>query len=489
MSSVLYRILTCLLFVSTAAMAELRLPSVLSDHAVLQRSESTVIWGWARAGEKVIARLSSITGEAIAGADGGWQIALDLSGVPAEPFTLTVTDGAQTLTLKDILIGEVWLSSGQSNMQFTLNATDGGWEECERAANPSLRWFMAEPGKRFLEKQDDIKGRWIIAGDEKTGDCSGVAYYFGKQLQQHLKVPVGLILTAVGGSTIQSWMSDAALDHEPDLKMEKEQVLSKLAAQKKGKHLPPQEIPTFYYNQLIHPLQQMTLKGFIWYHGESHFNQEGMYARAFPVMIRSWREGFAQGDLPFYYCQLPNIEQRGTDPAADDWISGIREAQDLTLSEPMTGQAVLIDAGAEDLHPTDKKVVGERLALLAEAHTYQRKVVADSPRYISHKVQENGRVLIRFEHAEGGLIAKPVTKEEVAASGVIPENEVHGFAISGADGKWRWARAAITAEGVEVWSQQVPSPGAIRYAWANNPLCNLFNRGGLPVGSFRIAVP
>jgi sialate O-acetylesterase len=281
-------------------------------------------------------------------------------------------------------------------------------------------------------------------------------------------------------------MSGAALDQEPDLKEEKDGVIAKLSAPKKGKGIPPQETPTFYHNQMIHPLHRMALKGFIWYQGESHFNQEAMYVRAFPGLIRDWRSGFGQGDLPFYYCQLPNIEKKEADPAAEGWIAGIREAQDRTLKEPATGQAVLIDVGGEDLHPTNKKIVGERLALLAESHTYGRKVSSDSPRYISHQKKEGGRVMVRFSNCDDSLVARPVAKEDLAASGVIPESEVQGFAIRGHDGGWRWAHAAIKDGSVEVWSPDVPSPAAVRYAWANNPTCNLFNKAGLPAAPVRI---
>ncbi len=485
-----------LLMLSGLAAGEVRLPSILSDHAVLQRSGSTVLWGWASPGEKVAVHFSGRSAGGITDADGRWEVALDLTGAERAPSTLTVKGAGDPVEVKDVIVGELWLSSGQSNMQFTLNATDGGWEEIGRSKDTELRWFMAEAGRAFEEPRGDVRGAWKVAGPETSGDCGGVPYYFGKNLRRDLEVPVGLILTAVGGSTIQSWMSSAALDGEEDLRKGKERAMMRLREEepakgkkKKGKRLPPQETSSFYYNQMIHPLRTMTLKGIIWYQGESHFNQEKMYGRAFPLMIRSWRLAFGQGDLPFHFCQLPNMEKKGLDPGDAGWIAGLREAQSQALHEPSTGQVTLIDAGEEDFHPTDKKTVGERLAWQVEERVYGKKNgAAEYPHMAVTGIMEGGRVAIDFGGCPGGLVARELPREDIAASGGIPDSPVQGFAVRGADGKWHWARAGIRGIRVEVWSPEVPVPEEIRYAWSNNPTCNLANKAGLPVAPFRTAL-
>lgn len=453
-----------------AAQAEVRLPAIFSEHAVLQRSGATAVWGWAEPGEKVVVTFGAATAKTAAGKDGRWRVSLDLSAAGTEATDLVV-EGTNRVAAGDVVVGEVWLASGQSNMQLPLNATENGVAEAARSANAGLRWFAAETRDRFLKPQEDVAGRWFVAGPETSGNCSAVAYYFGREIGRELKQPVGLILTAVGGTTIQAWLSEQALAGD--------EVLRPASKAKKPKKMPPLATPSYYFNQLIHPFAALSLRGVLWYQGEAHFSQGAFYSRAFPALIRDWRRHFGKADLPFYFCQLPNVDKKTTDANDGGWVAEVREAQDAGLKEPNTGEAVLIDVGGEDLHPPNKEVVGSRLAALAKAGTYGMKVAAESPRFQSAK-RDGGRMVVTFGHCRGGLVARALPG--------VPEGEVRGFAICGADGNWVWADAEILGETVAVSSPEVPEPVAVRYAWSNNPTCNLFNHAGLPVAPFRTQI-
>jgi sialate O-acetylesterase len=453
------------------------LPAIFSDHAVLQKSGATAVWGWSDPGEKVMVAFGSESVDTTADAQGHWKATLDLTAASTDPQTLQVA-GKNKLTVTDVVAGDVWLSSGQSNMQFTLNATTGGWDEIARSADPSLRWFMAKYQSTFLGPQDDVPGQWFVAGPGTSGDCSGVAYYFAKKLRADLHRPMGLVLTAVGGTTIQSWMSSDSLN-APDVKNALDLAFPPKPNRK------PQLTPSFFYNQLIAPLGNLSLHGVIWYQGEAHFNQGDYYRVAFPALIRDWRSLWHQSQLPFYYCQLPNMDKKTADANDVGWIAGLRKAQDAGLKEPQTGEAILIDVGGVEFHPPGKQVVGERLAQLAEAGTHGLPVAAQSPRYDSVTLNHD-QVDVRFTNCPGGLVAADLPKDEALAS---PGSAVEGFALCGADGKWAWAQATIKGDTVEVSSPAVPQPIAVRYAWSNNPTCNLQNRNGLPAAPFQATIP
>jgi sialate O-acetylesterase len=472
------------LFNDNMGRADVRLPAILSAHALLQKSPHTAIWGWAEPGETVTVTLGGSTAQAVTDSKGKWLAHLDLSGTGAGPFELQIA-GKNKIVVPDVLVGDVWLSSGQSNMQYTLNATSNGTEEVARSSNPELRWFMAKSERRFLEPQEDVPGQWFVASPETSGDCSGVAYYFGKIIQADLKIPVGLVLTAVGGTAIQSWMSEAALDQDGGLKAEKDRVLSHLrsASAPKAK-LQPAITPTYFYNQLIHPLAPLSLRGVIWYQGEAHFNQGDLYRKAFPLLIRDWRGLWQEPNLPFYYCQLPNLDQKTPDPGQEGWVADLRSAQDIGLAEPHTGEAVLIDVGGVELHPPGKEIVGARLAKLAEALTYNLPVAAQSPRF-DRATTEGHDVVLHFSNAQGGLVAHALPADTVPN---VSGSPVQGFALCAADRKWFWANASIEGDGVRVESLQVPDPVAVRYAWSNNPTCNLYNRDGLPAAPFQVVL-
>jgi sialate O-acetylesterase len=419
--------------------ADVRLPAIFSDHAVIQKSAATAVWGWSAPGEKVKVTLGSVTAETVADVQGRWKATLDLTSAGPGPLTLQV-EGKNKLTVADVLVGDVWLSSGQSNMQLTLNVTSGGWDEVAQSSNPSLRWFMAKSQNQFVGPQDDVTGKWLVASPETSGDCSGVAYYFGKKIQADLHVPVGLVLTAVGGTTIQSWMSPESLT-DPAVKAALDRAFPPKPQRK------PQLTPSFFYNQLIYPLGDLSLRGTIWYQGESHYNQGDFYRVAFPALIRDWRGLWHQPESPFYFCQLPNTDQKTPDAGMEGWIAGLRDAQDAGLKEPQTGEAILIDVGDVEFHPPGKKVVGERLALLAEAGTYGLPVLAQSPR-VDSVTTKGGHVEVHFKDCPGGLFASDLAHIPDLPS---PGSPVQGFAICGADRKWTWAQAAISNDTVDVF--------------------------------------
>lgn len=464
--------LAALAFTASRVSADIRLPGIFSEHAVLQRSRATTIWGWADPGEKVRASLGETLGEATADAEGKWRVSLDLSRAGREPSALRI-EGKNAVTIPDVIVGEVWLTSGQSNMQLPLSATTGGLEEAKRSENPRLRWFAMETRGRAANPEEDAKGRWVVAGPGTSADCSAIAYYFGKILERDLDTSVGMILTAVGGSAIQTWMSPGAIEDHEDIKA----ALAKPAKKK----LPPVLAPSLNFNRLIHPLAALSFQGVLWYQGEAHFSQGAFYASAFPALIRDWRRHFGKPELPFYFCQLPNLDKKTADANNAGWVAEVREAQDEGLAEPHTGEAVLIDVGAEDLHPPDKEVVARRLALLAEADVYGRRVECRGPRF--QKIRRDGsKIIVEFADCPGGLTTKPLPE---GAAALDPKSEVQGFALSNANGQWHWAQAKIRGNTTEVWSPEITEPAGVRYAWANNPTCNLYNKAGLPAAPFR----
>lgn len=279
----------------------------------------------------------------------------------------------------------------------------------------------------------------------------------------------------MGGTTIQSWLSPEALAHDPSL-------FSTLPAAKSRirRKATPQLVPSYFYNQLIAPLAPLGLKGFIWYQGEAHFSQGLFYRQAFPLLIRDWRAHW-QGELPFYFCQLPNLDRKTPDAGMAGWVAEVREAQDAALSEPATGEAVLIDVGSVEFHPRGKRVVGNRLATLAETKTYGLPGESEGPRFDA-LTAANGELKARFRNCPGGLVAHPISARPPTFE---VDGEVQGFALCGADRKWVWAQAAIEGETVRIWSPAIPTPIATRYAWSNNPTCNLYNKAGLPAAPFR----
>ncbi len=667
-----------LLAASGPLRADVSLPAIFSDHAVLQRSERTSVWGTAAPGEKVsVALAESRSAEAIADAAGRWTVALDLRAAPEVPLELVVR-GRNTVAVKDVVVGDVWFCSGQSNMEWKLAQTTGAQAEIEASANPRLRCFL--PRRQApAEPAENLSGQWLVAGPDTAGKFSGIAYYFAKTVQAAVPGAIGLVDTSWGGTPAEAWISSAGLDRVPGVKARKDEILAEqpraesrlrqfaadyeawatrqarteappadiaayaapdvdladwrtvtlpgplsaaglpdsgvvwlrrdveIAPNRAGTYLPlllgelhdfetvywngrrigetspatstsinpdtaptrnrrydvpgaevkagrnvlairlsspggdagiaarrmnaawsipldgewrakveqaftplapealasyprrppwpimPHYVATYLYNGLVHPLRSLGLRGVIWYQGEANVGRAYEYRTTFPRLIEDWRATFGRPDLPFYFCQLANYQAKKAEPAESAWAE-LREAQARALALPHTGMAVLIDQGEEeDIHPRDKRKAGARLAAVALADTYGRKVAFAGPTLRS-ATPEGERLRLRFDRAEGGLTARPLPasyRPKSTHEGVkpllqpSPRSEVQGFAICGLDGRWIWAQAKIEGDAVVVWADGVPAPRFVRYAWADNPTCNLYNAAGLPAAPFR----
>lgn len=487
--------------------AEVRLPGVFGDHMVLQRDVPLPVWGWADPGEKVTVTLGGQSKSATADNAGKWslQLAAMKAGGPVE-FKAQGKNNA--VTFRDVLVGEVWLCSGQSNMAMTVNRVMNQEAEIASADHPEIR-MLAVTRKTAKEPQDDCTGQWRVCSPKTVAGFSAAAYFFGRELQKQLKVPVGLIDSSWGGTPIQAWTSTEAHLAAPklkpmidDLKRRAETYDPQKAKARYDKQLaewkksvaaakaegkppkgrrprPPQQpelsqgSPATLYNGMIAPLAPYAIRGAIWYQGEANAGSP-LYALQMKTLILSWRSDWKQGDFPFLFVQLPNFKAAQQIPSEP--VGGwplIREHFLKTLAAvPNTGMAVTIDIGeADDIHPRNKREAGRRLAQWALAKTYGKDVVACGPLCKSMRTDGN-KIVVEFDYAAGGLAARDGAK-------------LKGFAIAGADKKFVWADAKIAGNTVVVSSPEVASPAAVRYAWANNPDCNLVNKAGLPASPFR----
>ena len=639
----LIRWLFFILTLSTAvpSMAQFKLPSLFSDHMVLQKSQAAPVWGKDQPGQGITVSIAGQSVTAQTGPDGKWKVLLP-SLEAGGPYSLLVS-GSQSVTIQDVLVGEVWVASGQSNMELPLNNTNGGEQEALRADQPQIRWFVQE--RRLSDKPlDEPKGSWQICSPDTAKGFSAAAYYFGKKLHRSLGVPVGIIGTYWGGTWIESWIPQETFQTHPSIKPILNRWESFSPAEKEkhgglqdsemdlwGLRLMPKDhsqapvtislkaddntpaslggnwtdnaqpgsvitltagdgggpkpgpvaslkasiqvggwgnwntsfapdgkpvdlrafeavefyakgrgkfsvllsqpiiadwdnygsqpfeltdqwkpyrvsfdelkqsgwglpkpfvpsalqgifinanvdsftspIPTALFNGMVHPLIPFGIKGVLWYQGETNVGHAGEYGNLLPALIEGWRNAWGQGDFPFIYAQLPNYLPVKPDPSESDWAE-LRESQLRALEEPQTGMAVLIDLGeADDIHPKDKADVGDRLALAALHVAYDNPGPFSGPIYDSMTVEDN-RVRLKFKEAEEGLMIKG-------------GGDLKGFAIAGADGKFQWANAKIDGLDVVVWNDQIQNPQAVRYAWADNPVCNLWGKNGLPASPFR----
>jgi sialate O-acetylesterase len=453
------------------ATADVKLSAVIGDRMVLQLGQELPFWGWAESGETVSVTVAGKTASTTADADGRWSLrhpALSKSG----PVEVTVA-GKNTIVLKDVLVGDVWICSGQSNMQWRVLESSGSKEEIAAAALPGIRFFQVER-QTALEPQSDVDGRWVECSPESVGDFSAVGYFFGKELHARLNNrPMGLIEAAYSGCGAESWVSEATLKADPIFS----QILEKTAAANRDPNQANNpNRATVLYNGVIAPLQPFAIKGVIWYQGEQNAARAHQYRTLFPALIRDWRRTWGQGDFPFLFVQLPNYipdkskPDHPAEPESSAWAE-LRDAQRQALLAPNTGMAVTIDLGdPRDIHPKNKQDVGRRLARQALSVAYGQAIVASGPLYRSMSIVGD-EVHLQFHHAGSGLVARG--------------GELKGFAIAGADQKFVWARATIDGARVVVTSDRVPQPVAVRYAWADNPDCNLYNKEGFPASPFR----
>jgi sialate O-acetylesterase len=482
--------------------ADVSVPSVIGDHMVLQQGMRVPIWGSAEPGESVFVRFAGTEARATANEAGKWQVRIG----PFEaggPYVMRIGGAHNRLILRDVLIGEVWLASGQSNMQMAVAGVNNAAQEIAEANYPSIR-LLSTPMIASWEPLSDTQAVWVPCTPDTAPGFSAVAYFFGRELHKALGVPVGLINSSWGGTPAEAWTSREALEADPTLRpmmvergdnavrdypaaleaYKKAHAEWETAAEKakaEGAEVPKEPTapadpktspwtPANLFNGKISPLIPFGIRGVIWYQGESNAGRAKQYRTLFPTMITDWRAHWGQGDFPFLFVQLANFMERKDEPGDSAWAE-LREAQLMTLKLPNTGMAVTIDIGeAADIHPKNKQDVGKRLAAWALGTTYGQKVAISGPLYDSMKV-EGSKIRLRFTHADGGLVAKG--------------GKLAGFAIAGEDRKFVWADATIDGDTVVVSSPQVPSPVAVRYAWADNPECNLYNGAGLPASPFR----
>jgi sialate O-acetylesterase len=484
------------LLCALAARADVKLPALFTDHVVLQQDKLVAVWGWADEGEKVSVEFRGKIATAYS-KEGKWKVLLPKL-TAGGPYKLTVK-GKNEITINDVLVGEVWICSGQSNMEWPMHASFEPEKDIQNSANESIRLFTV-PKLKSNEPVQDVSANWVECGPTTLSNFSAVAYYFGRDLQKALKVPVGLIHTSWGGSPAEVWMREQVLaendqykaeileDYRTQLERSREQIVkweeARDEAKKSGKPFNqgkpgPFWKPAELYNGMIAPLIPYGIAGAIWYQGESNAGRAHQYRMLFADMISNWRTDFGQGDFPFLLVQLApwdkgkkrEITEITKEPMNSDWAE-LREAQTISTKVlPNVGMAVITDVGdKDDIHPKKKEPVGHRLALAAEAIAYEKKVVYSGPTYKELEI-EGDKAIVSFDHTGHGLEARG--------------GELKGFAIAGPDRKFVWARAEIKGGTVIVSSPDVKNPVAVRYGWADFPVVNLFNKEGLPASPFR----
>ncbi len=469
--------------------AGLKLHGLFGDGLVLQRDVPCPVWGTAAPGDKVEVSVAGQKKSTKTGADGRWSVRLDPLSAGG-PHELTV-GGSSTITIRDVLVGEVWLAAGGSNMQMPLKATKISQTDVDDSIG-RMRFFVVPPGSAE-SPQKDLSGTWKSALSQSTGDFSAAAYYFGRELLRQLKVPVGILQASADDSRADQWISKSSLGQSRggrassvlnslqmanyEIMMQKYQGSLRRAeeAKRKGEPVPPVLAPppkpdavSDLYNARIAPLIPYALKGAIWYQGEGELYNAPAYTTMFPGLIRSWRSEWGQGEFPFGYVQLANQGPRWA--GGTSWAN-FRDAQRAALEVPNTGMVVAIDLGeADDTPPRNKEDVGKRLSLWALARAYGKDLVYSGPLYDSMAIQVD-KVRVRFKNVGGGLQTNG--------------SKLKGFTVCGDFRIFVDADAEIDGDTVVVSSREVRWPAAVRYGWANNPDCTLTNKEGLPASPFR----
>ena len=469
--------------------ADVKLPNVFSDHMVLQQGQENKIWGTATAGEKVSISIADKSMEAKADDKGNWSAKLPSLPVGG-PHKLRVA-GSSVVELTDVLVGEVWICSGQSNMEWKVALSNNADLEILAAKYPNIRMinFPQVGTQEPVWSHDDRK--WMVCSPDSVSSFSAVGYFFARQIHQSTNVPIGMINNAWGGSACEAWVNRDVLKANPkfegllsrwnvmeerfanlsakqDRTDEEEAEFTKLQGTMKNNARPAN-----IYNGVLKSHIGYGIKGAIWYQGESNAGRAYQYRELFPAMITNWRKEWGQGEFPFYWVQLADYQAERTEPGESDW-SELREAQTMAMDKlPNSGQAVIIDIGeGKDIHPKNKVDVGMRLARWALAKQYNQPIEYQSPRYESMEKVGSG-IVVKFAHR--GKKWRP-----------FDVNEPIGFTIAGEDKKFSKADAKILEDGrVQVSSASVPNPVSVRYAWAQNPICNMFADNGLPLTPFR----
>jgi sialate O-acetylesterase len=502
---------TSLLLLSAALLpgvcrAEIKLPAIFGSHMVLQQNLANPVWGWEIPGAGVTVSFAGQKKTAIADKDGKWTVKLDPVPASATPQKVEITSGNQTVVLEDVLVGEVWVCSGQSNMGFPLRGDWNGDLEAAASNLPNLR-LIRVPQVGTQEIQKDFKGEWKASNPETAAGFSAVGFLFGRYIHQIVNVPVGLIDNAWGGSAAEAWIRRERLEQDPRFALLMEntrkteaqkqspaaqteyeealekhkEVAAKAKAEGKPAPRPPQspaawlsgnQRPANIFNGVLSPTIGFGIKGAIWYQGESNSGRAYEYRELFPFLIQEWRREWNQGEFPFYWVQLADFMAESPTPGDSTWAE-LRESQTKTMALPNTGQAVITDLGeGRDIHPKNKHDVAARLVRWALAKDYGIKIPYRSPEFKKLEIQGS----------------KAVVSIDCFGSSLRPFDvlEAVGFAVCGEDKVWHFAKGKVVGtDKVELECDKVPAPIAVRYAWANNPVCNLASQEGLPLTPFR----
>lgn len=538
------RLIAAMALAISPAKAALQLPAVISDHMILQRDIALPLWGTGTPGEKVSVEFAGQSKTSTVGADGKWMVKLDPLPASGESRELIVKSPDTTLKVNDVLVGDVWLASGQSNMGSPVGSVSNSAELLAQANDPQLRFFTVTK-KTSPEPLPDLQGKWEPTTPESAKAFSAVAWFYAREIRDTQKVPVGILHSSWGGTPIETWISLAGLrrepaltktldkwdkaveqyrqvqadpklvsDYEAALKQWKSDVEPAYNATLKAynadvaagktagpKPQPPTpepsnpdpmgmpspskrpQTPAVSFNATIAPLIPYAIRGVIWYQGEQITRGVEGYRELFPRLIEDWRWLWKQGDFPFLFVQLPANGQDPEPVAKGGWPE-TREAQFLTLKLPATGMAITVDVGdPKQVHPDNKIHVGKRLALVGRKVAYGEDVVASGPLYDGFTV-EGGEIRVKFRETGAGLT---IGQTPWVAPGTtqLPQDHLIGFYVAGEDKKWFPAEARIDGDAVVISSPQVPIPAAVRYAWANSPRANLYNKDGLPASPFR----
>lgn len=449
---------------NTFGKASIKMPRIFSNNMVLQRDVPLRIWGKASPGEKITVSIHRQSKTADADHKGNWNVIL----APLEaggPHELHVEGNTRT-RYSNVMTGDVWIASGQSNMYWPVRLSDNHEKEINNANYPEIRLFSV-PQRMSLTPEHDLEyGEWLECSPETVADFSAVAYFFGRYLNHEMDIPVGLIHASWSGTVAETWISRASMASHPDF-----------AAVSENNHLTspddPNAYPSLLFNGMIRALTPFVIKGAIWYQGEANTSRHKQYQMLFPMLINDWREQWQNPGMPFYFVQLANYMQPDPSPADSDWAR-LREAQAMALSLSKTGMAVAIDIGeSNNIHPSNKQDVGLRLALIAMKKTYGKDLTHSGPFYKTF-IAEGSTIRIQFDTPGEAMVAR-------GSKGLLK-----GFAIAGRDKMFAWAEAEIIGNEIVVKSHEVNQPIAVRYAWGNNPAdANLYNTAGLPAPPFR----
>lgn len=483
-----------------AAQAEVKPNSLFTDHAVLQQGMPIPVWGTADDGETVSVRFRGQEVSTTA-KDGRWMVRLGPVGAGG-PFELVIAGPNNTVTLADVMCGEVWVCSGQSNMQWNVANSADAERHIAEATDNALRLFSV-PLAHSDEEIEDCHSKWVVCSPDAVKGFTAVGYFFGQHLRRALSVPVGLINSSWGGTPAEAWTSWRTLNLVPELQVFYTKYIAACAAwpenwakyqqalaewrqkaeeaKQKGEPVPRQpgvpygpthhHRPGALFRAMIRPLVPYAIKGAIWYQGESNAGRAYQYRTLMPAMIQDWRDAWGEGDFTFLMVQLAPFMKIKTEPAESAWAE-LREAQLMTTRAlPNVGMAVITEYGEEnDIHPRRKQPVGERLGLAARGIAYHQRITWSGPIYRSVLVKP-GHLRLFFDHVDGGLRSH--------------DGPLTGFVIAGEDRVWHNAQARISGDQVVVWSPDVPEPVAARFGWADYPVVNLYNRAGLPASPFR----